>query len=212
MTLTEPKPEFALIAMTFRPISSRHRNGPPAHLTMPVITERRLGPVVRHARPMPCIISLTPFARALGRSVLAVGIAWACGWLAGAVPVEFHVATNGSDAWSGTLSTPNASRTDGPWASLEGARTGIRRLRGASGLPTGGVRVTIHAGVYPLKRPLGLTREDSGTQEAPIAYCAAAGAEVRISGGRAISHFEAVTDATVLTRIFHKAPDFSPPA
>ena len=161
---------------------------------------------------MPCIISLTPFARALGRSVLAVGIAWACGWLAGAVPVEFHVATNGNDAWSGTLSTPNASRTDGPWASLEGARTGLRRLRGASGLPTGGVRVTIHAGVYPLKRPLGLTREDSGTQEAPSAYGAAAGAEVRISGGRAISHFEAVTDATVLTRIFHKAPDFSPPA
>lgn len=156
---------------------------------------------------MPCIISSTPLARALGRSVLAVGIAWACGWLAGAAPVEFHVATNGNDAWSGSLSTPNASRTDGPWASLEGARTGLRRLRGASGLPTGGVRVTIHDGVYPLERTLGLTREDSGTQEAPIAYCAAAGAEVRISGGRAISHFEAVTEATVLSRLDVTARD-----
>ena len=75
------------------------------------------------------------------------------------------------------------------------------------GLPTGGVRVIIQAGVYPLKRPLGLTREDSGTQEAPIAYCAAAGAEVRISGGRAISHFEAVTEATVLRRLDITARD-----
>ena len=139
-------------------------------------------------------------------------MACACSCLAAAAPLEFHVATNGDDAWSGTLSTPNASKTDGPWASLDGARTGVRRLRGASGLPTGGAQVSLQAGVYPLDGPLSLTREDSGTQEAPIAYCAAAGAEVRISGGRAISHFEAVTDATVLTRIFHKAPDFSPPA
>jgi hypothetical protein len=134
-------------------------------------------------------------------------MACACSCLAAAAPLEFHVATNGDDAWSGTLSTPNASKTDGPWASLDGARTGVRRLRGASGLPTGGAQVSLQAGVYPLDGPLSLTREDSGTQEAPIAYRAAAGAEVRISGGRAISHFQAVTDATVLSRLDAAARD-----
>ena len=100
--------------------------------------------------------------------------------------MEFHVATNGNDAWSGALCMPNASRTDGPWASLEGARTGIRKWRAAQGLPAGGVQVTLHAGTYVLDRPLGLTQEDSGTREAQIVYGAASGAEVRISGGREI--------------------------
>ena len=151
--------------------------------------------------------SATAFLQALGRSALAACIAWACACLAGAESMEFHVATNGNDAWSGIPSTPNAARTDGPWASLEGARAGIRRLRGAPGLPAGGVQVTLHAGVYPLARPLALTREDSGTPEAPIAYRAAPGAQVRISGGRAISHFEPVTEPALLSRLDVSARD-----
>ena len=43
------------------------------------------------------------------------------------------VSTSGNDSWSGTLATPNAGRTDGPLASLAGARDAIRRLKGRPG-------------------------------------------------------------------------------
>ena len=39
---------------------------------------------------------------------------------------KLYVATNGNDAWSGRLPAPNAGNTDGPLASLEGARNRIR--------------------------------------------------------------------------------------
>ena len=34
---------------------------------------------------------------------------------------DYYVATQGSDAWSGTLAEPNPDRTDGPFATLERA-------------------------------------------------------------------------------------------
>ena len=42
----------------------------------------------------------------------------------------FYVATNGNDAWSGTLAEPNAARTDGPFATLERDRDAVRPLKG----------------------------------------------------------------------------------
>jgi hypothetical protein len=39
---------------------------------------------------------------------------------------ELYVSPDGNDAWSGTLAAPNAARTDGPFASLERARDGVR--------------------------------------------------------------------------------------
>lgn len=92
---------YPLIDMTFESVSNRGRNGSPAHPTVSVVAERRLGPVVRHPRRMPWVAPAAPLLRALGRSALAVGIAWACGCLAGAAPVEFHVATNGNDTLVG---------------------------------------------------------------------------------------------------------------
>jgi len=40
--------------------------------------------------------------------------------------IHFHVATNGNDAWSGTLPEPNAAKTDGPFATLRRARDAVR--------------------------------------------------------------------------------------
>src|SRR3954465_7436331 len=41
---------------------------------------------------------------------------------------NFYVATDGEDAWSGTLPAANAARTDGPFASLDHARAAVRAL------------------------------------------------------------------------------------
>ncbi|MBM3999794.1 MAG: right-handed parallel beta-helix repeat-containing protein [Planctomycetes bacterium] len=105
-----------------------------------------------------------------------------------AADITLHVAPDGRDAWSGRLERPNAERTDGPLATLTGARDAIRRLR-AGGPLDGPLRVQVADGDYAITEPLVLTPEDSGTADAPIRYEAARGAKPRFSGGRAIRGF-----------------------
>jgi hypothetical protein len=117
-----------------------------------------------------------------------------------AAGVTIHVAAGGSDAWSGKLDAPNASASDGPFATLERARDEIRKLKKADGLP-GGATVEVRAGSYELPRTFELSAEDSGTKDAPIVYRARAGEEVRLVGGRVVKGFTPVTDPAVLERL-----------
>jgi hypothetical protein len=120
-----------------------------------------------------------------------------CGCLASAhaaVPaVTFHVATGGDDAWSGRLSEPNGDRTDGPLASLVGARDAIRRLKAEGPLP-GPARVVVADGTYRLAAPVVFTPMDSGTPDCPVTYEAAPGARPVFTGGRRIRGFRAGED------------------
>ena len=121
-------------------------------------------------------------------TLVVLAAALACGVSPSAAQAAtnvFYVATNGSDAWSGSLAQPNGQHTDGPLASLEGARNAIRRLRGqpASQWP---VRVEVGDGTYALTVPLSLGLTDSGGPTNPIAYQAASGAHPVFSGGRRI--------------------------
>ncbi len=106
-----------------------------------------------------------------------------------AAGLDLHVATDGRDTFSGKLARPNEAQSDGPLASLAGARDAIRALKQAGPLPTGGVTVLIQGGTYFLDKTFELTKEDSGTAEAPVVYRAAAGQKVRILGGRPITGF-----------------------
>ena len=119
--------------------------------------------------------------------------------------VEFFVATNGNDAWSGKIGSPNAGQNDGPFASLERARDEIRKLKGAGALPDGGVQVSVRGGMYCLTRPFELGLDDSGTEGQPIVYRAYPGEAVRLVGGRVISAFKPVTDAGILSRLDESA-------
>jgi len=103
--------------------------------------------------------------------------------------VDLHVAPDGNDAWSGRLARPNAARSDGPLASLEGAKQALRKLRAAANT-AGPHRVLVASGQYTLGAPLVLEPEDSGTASAPISYEAAPGASPVFSGGRMIRGFE----------------------
>jgi hypothetical protein len=117
---------------------------------------------------------------------------------------DFYVATNGNDAWSGTLSVPNRDRTDGPFASLEKARDAVRGKR-AAGTPGG--MVVIRGGIYSREDTFSLGKQDSGTSDAPVIYEGCPGEDVRFSGGRVIpaAAFKPVTDPAVLTRIPEEA-------
>jgi len=101
--------------------------------------------------------------------------------------VTFYVATNGNDAWSGRLATLNPAHTDGPLASLGGARDRIRRQRAEIGNQP--VQVWVRDGTYFLAAPFVLEPQDSGTAEAPIVYGAYEEEQPVFSGGRAIRGF-----------------------
>ena len=95
---------------------------------------------------------------------------------------DLHVAPNGNDTWSGKLAAPTGDGSDGPLATLAGARDAIRRLK-AKGPLHEPVRVLLAGGTYRVSEPIVLTSVDSGTKEAPITYAAAPGQTPRISGG-----------------------------
>lgn len=108
---------------------------------------------------------------------------------------ELFVAPDGDDGASGTM--------DAPLRTLEGARDAIRALKSSSGLPEGGVTVSLREGVYPRAEAFELGADDSGTADAPITYRSYPGETVTLTGGVQLDSagFEPVADEAVLTRI-----------
>jgi len=100
--------------------------------------------------------------------------------------ITLYVAPSGHDDWSGSLPAPNRDLTDGPLASLAGARDALRRLKDGGAL-TGPATVYVRGGTYTLDEPWVLTPADSGTEDAPITYAAMPGEEPVFSGGRRIA-------------------------
>ena len=133
--------------------------------------------------------------------ILAVTLTMAVVAVARGGAADFHISPAGNDGWSGKLAQPNAAATDGPFATLERARDAIRALKSHGPLPAGGVTVELSGGTYELARPLELTAEDSGAENAPIIYRAAPGETVRLLGGRIVTGWKSVTDPSVLQRL-----------
>jgi hypothetical protein len=119
---------------------------------------------------------------------VVLGLAAAVVGCSAARAATIYVGPDGNDAWSGRLERPNAGKTDGPLASLTGARDAVRTLKAKSPAAEP-VRVVIAEGAYFLGEPLVLTPEDSGTEKCPVSYEAASGARPLFSGGRKISGF-----------------------
>jgi hypothetical protein len=124
----------------------------------------------------------------------------AAAWAADGGAIALHIAPDGNDAWSGRLDRPRADRTDGPVASLAGARDRIRELRKAGPL-TKAVHVRIASGQYALTEPVAFTPQDSGTADAPIVYEGAAGSRPVFSGGRRIGGLQVGPDGVWVAKI-----------
>ena len=106
-----------------------------------------------------------------------------------------YVAPDGNNSWSGELEKPNAAGTDGPLATLDGARDALRKKRAenANGAKESEpVVVNVADGFYPLRETLIFEPRDSGTTDAPVIYRAAKGAKPVFSGGRKIQGFTPV--------------------
>ena len=116
-----------------------------------------------------------------------------------AADTRFFVSIDGNDAWSGKLPARNAAKTDGPFASITGARDAIRQLK-ASGPLRAPVTVQIRGGVYYVSETITFTPQDSGTKECPISYVAYPGEKPELIGGRRITGFKPAKGA--LLRVF----------
>lgn len=107
--------------------------------------------------------------------------------------VSLFVAVDGEDANPGTRQRP--------FGTLQRAREEIRRLRQRGGLPEGGVAVQVGGGEYRVAETFKLAAEDSGTETAPIVYCARKGETPTFTGGIRLTGFRPVRDAAVLARL-----------
>ena len=103
---------------------------------------------------------------------------------------DFYVSTRGSDSWSGTLATPNAQRSDGPFATLERARDAVRDLKKQQ---VTDIVVLVREGTYQLKNTVVFGLEDSGEGDSTITYAAYPRETPVFSSGREIKGFRKMT-------------------
>lgn len=101
--------------------------------------------------------------------------------------IEFFVAPNGRDTFSGKVAATNARKTDGAFATLERARDAVRALTAEQ--KRAGVTVRVRGGVYTRKEPFVLLPQDSGTEAKPIAYRAYPKETPLLRGSKAITNF-----------------------
>lgn len=112
---------------------------------------------------------------------------------------NFYVSLEGNDNWSGLLDTPNAGKTDGPFATLQRARKAVRaHIKKSMGAKA--VTVSLRGGTYRIEKTFSLNEEDSGTKNAPVTWRAYPDEKVILTGGMAVSGFEPVTDPAMLQR------------
>lgn len=126
-------------------------------------------------------------ARSNARPLVFIALLWAASHSAGAL--DLYVAPEGNDAWLGTSRVPTNEGTDGPLASLRGARDALRRLHRTQAINE---NITVHVadGRYELGETLVFKAEDGGTESQIVSYQAEAGAHPVFSGGRRITGFK----------------------
>lgn len=76
---------------------------------------------------------------------------------------DFYVAPGGKDTWSGRLAAARADGSDGPLATLAGARDAVRRMKEQGPLRKP-VRVLLRGGTYAVGEPVVFFEGDSGTK------------------------------------------------
>ena len=107
---------------------------------------------------------------------------------------DFYVSTKGNDENDGTK--------DAPFRTVEKA---VEAVRNTDKTGKDGITVCIEGGEYRVSS-IEFSKEDSGTKDCPIIYCAYNG-EVVLNGGKKLEPemFSAVTDGEVLARLSDEA-------
>ncbi len=115
----------------------------------------------------------------------------------GPARADFYVAPAGSDANPGTKSKP--------FVSLERARDAVRSRKASPSAARERITIWVRGGDYFRTNAFALTAADSGTVAAPITWRAYKNEGVRLLGGRTLTGFAPVSDATVRARLDEQA-------
>jgi len=115
----------------------------------------------------------------------------------GPARADFYIAPTGSDANPGTKAKP--------FATLERARDAVRARKTSQSAFREKITVCLHGGDYFRTNAFELSAADSGTADAPITWRAFKNERVRLLGGRTLTGFTPVSDATVLARLDEQA-------
>ena len=96
-----------------------------------------------------------------------------------------------------------------PFPTLFEAKEYIRTLKKQGKYPSQGVTVNIREGRYFLESGLEFTKEDSGTDDAPVIWRAYGNEDVRLIGGISLdlSEFEKVSDSSITDRLPKESKD-----
>lgn len=97
----------------------------------------------------------------------------------------FYVSPQGNDRWSGRFEKPNGNRSDGPVATLKGARDAVRTWK-EQRQEKEPVTVVVMDGVYFMPEAVEFLPRDGGVEGAPVIYRAAEGATPVFTGGKRI--------------------------
>jgi hypothetical protein len=97
-----------------------------------------------------------------------------------------YVAPNGNDSWSGGLAEPNAANSDGPFATLDHARSVVRSFNGKG---VRRVHVRIRGGTYYLPATVQFSAADSGSATTEIVYENYPGEKPVFSGGMRVTNW-----------------------
>jgi hypothetical protein len=115
-------------------------------------------------------------------------------------PWRLYLSPEGDDRWSGLLPAPNAGGTDGPLATLAGARHALRWLRLRQGWQQP-VEVLLRGGAYQMHEPLRLWGGDGGTAQCPLAFAAYPGERPVLCGGRPIGGWVPYQDGIYCAKV-----------
>lgn len=146
---------------------------------------RKGNPIPLHRSPVRVLLGLLAFVF----SASALG-----------APTTLYVATNGNDAWAGTLSSPNSTNTNGPLRTFEGAKARLRQLRTQNLLSSQGAVVQFLPGRYAMSATLTLGTTDSGTATGPIIFRSQTPRGAVFDGGKPISGWAKASDPGMMSR------------
>ncbi len=114
---------------------------------------------------------------------------------------NIYISLQGNDEWSGRVSMPNETKTDGPYRTFKKTFAEIARIKKTTGYPPKGINVIIREGKYHITSPLVIDDAVGGTESSPLSIFPFNNETVILTGATEIPNFNHVRDKSILSKL-----------